>query len=321
MSDIPEDDFADDVPVTPRNRKFDWTFLIGVAYSAIVPVVILGGGSLLGPPAVKDSNGIIVIAVLLPILMGLAAAFGWRKPDLSVWQVIGWTVGAFFIDLLLVGILAREGVFCLLIISPLILLLMGIGVLVGKLVFRRKSTRLNLSLAALLGLFALIDIISPHHYSALVSDTIIIHAPVSKVWPHVVAFPEITSKPSYWFFRIGLPMPASTTVEGYRKGAGRKCIFSNGLVFDEVMTEFEPDHRLTFDITHQPEDPEIMGHLSLQRGQFILTDNGDGTTTLTGNSWYVLHTFPAWYFDLWANSIVRNVHLRVMEHIRDLSEG
>ncbi|MDB5034614.1 MAG: hypothetical protein JWQ98_1855 [Chlorobi bacterium] len=261
------------------------------------------------------------MGALIPFVMGLAAVYGWRKADLTVWRLIGWTCANFGVVVIVISFLLGEGVFCLLIIAPLVLALMAAGTWIGKLLFKRDKTALNVSLVAVIALFMFLDLMSPHYHRTMVGDTILIHASPSEVWRHVVAFPEIRRAPSFWFFRIGLPMPASTTVEGYRKGAGRKCIFNNGLVFDEVMTEFEPDHRLTFDIIHQPEDPEIMGHITLQRGQFILTDNGDGTTTLTGNSWYLLHAFPAWYFDIWATSITRNVHLRVMEHIRDLSEA
>ena len=61
-------------------------------------------------------------------------------------------------------------------------------------------------------------------------------------------------------------------------------------------------------------------YIDIQRGQFLLKDNGDGTTLLTGNSWYQLYVFPVWYYDIWAKSITRNVHLRVMDHIKILSE-
>lgn len=111
-----------------------------------------------------------------------------------------------------------------------------------------------------------------------------------------------------------------TTVTAYKKGAGRKCIFSNGYVFDEKIVTFDVNKDLTFDIIGQPQDPEIMGHIDIERGQFLLKDNGDGTTTLVGNSWYSLKVFPIWYYDLWAESITRNVHLRVMDHIKVLSE-
>lgn len=91
-------------------------------------------------------------------------------------------------------------------------------------------------------------------------------------------------------------------------------------MFNEVVSELDPRHLLTFDIVEQPQDPELLGHLSLERGQFELQANGDGTTTLIGRSWYTLHVRPLWYFDLWARDITRDVHLRVMRHIKELSE-
>ena len=63
-----------------------------------------------------------------------------------------------------------------------------------------------------------------------------------------------------------------------------------------------------------------MGHLSINRGQFILQDNGDGTTTVTGTSWYHLYVYTTAYFNCWTEDIVRHVHLRVMEHIKTLAE-
>jgi uncharacterized protein YndB with AHSA1/START domain len=165
------------------------------------------------------------------------------------------------------------------------------------------------------------DSFSTHQYENEVSDTITIHAPPYKVWKNVVAFKKIKQKPNFWLFQIGLPSPMETTVDGYYKGSGRKCIFSNGYTFGEKISAFEPNHDLVFDIIDQPRDPEIMNHLDLIRGEFLLKDNGNGTTTLTGNSWYKLYVFPAWYYDLWAQSIVRNVHTRVMQHIKELSEN
>jgi hypothetical protein len=165
------------------------------------------------------------------------------------------------------------------------------------------------------------DARSTHNYQNMVSDTIIVNAPPAKVWNNVVGFKRIKAPNTFWLFRVGMPSPIESTVEGYYKGAGRKCIFSNGYIFDERIATYQPGHNLTFDVTHQPRDPEIMNHIDILRGQFLLKDNGNGTTTLIGNSWYKLYVFPTWYYDIWAQSITRNVHLRVMQHIKELSEN
>jgi len=197
---------------------------------------------------------------------------------------------------------------------------MVMGAFMGARMFKRNNQKLNVSIIAALMFIFVADSLSTHHYENMVSDTITVNAPPDKVWKNVVAFKRIKQPNKYWLFRIGMPSPVESTVTGYYEGAGRKCIFSNGYIFDERIATYQPGVNLTFDVTHQPRDPEIMNHIDILRGQFLLKDNHDGTTTLTGNSWYRLYVFPVWYYDIWAESITRNVHLRVMEHIKELSE-
>jgi hypothetical protein len=87
------------------------------------------------------------------------------------------------------------------------------------------------------------------------------------------------------------------------------------------VAELEPGKVLTFDIVESPPDPELLGHLDAHRGQFELRDNGDGSATLIGRTWYTLHVRPAPYFDWWTHQIFGAVHLRVMRHIKQLSES
>ena len=127
----------------------------------------------------------------------------------------------------------------------------------------------------------------------------------------VLSFSEIPDSPNYWIFRLGLPYPTQTTNAGNFVGADRQCMFSDGIVIRERVAEFVPEQKLTFDIIEQPTHPEAYGHITLHRGQFVLRDNRDGTTTLIGSSWYTLHVRPRWYFDIWTRDMTRAVHLRV----------
>jgi hypothetical protein len=141
------------------------------------------------------------------------------------------------------------------------------------------------------------------------------------LWKDLSAHPLNTTENEYWLFRIGLPSPIQSTVTGDSVGSDRKCIFSNGATFDERVSEIRGDSVYTFDVLRQPEDPEIIGHIQILRGQFILKENPDGSTRLIGKSWYRLRVYPAWYYGLWAEDITRQVHLRVMKHIKRLAEN
>jgi uncharacterized membrane protein YsdA (DUF1294 family)/uncharacterized protein YndB with AHSA1/START domain len=269
-----------------------------------------------------QGNSVLVYSefVIIPMLMGIICAWFWRNLNLAKTELIIQSCFNCFIAIMLSFVFLGEGVICLIIVSPLLLLFINTGAFLGRVMFRNNNQKLNMSMLSLLLLVMVNDLTSKHQYENEVSDTILIHAPANKVWKNVVAFKPIKQENSFWLFKIGLPSPMATTVDGYYKGAGRKCIFSNGYTFGEQISVFEPGRDLVFDIINQPRDPEIMNHLDLLKGEFNLKDNGDGTTTLTGNSWYKLYVFPTWYYDLWAQNIVRNVHVRVMQHIKVLSE-
>lgn len=257
---------------------------------------------------------------LIPFFVGLVAAWFWR----SLNRTLGWS----FLDALwvtLVGLAAaavvlREGVVCLVIVSPALYVFILCGILLGRVWFRPNFSQLQLTIFPLLVLVALGESLYHTEQQAVVTHRILIHAPPAKIWPHVLAFPVIPEQPDYWIFRLGLPYPTQTTNGGNFVGADRQCIFSNGVVIKERVAEFVPNEKLTFDVAEEPTDPEAYGHITLHRGQFVLEDNHDGTTTLIGSSWYTLHVRPRWYFDLWTRDMTRAVHLRVMNHIRRLAE-
>jgi len=271
----------------------------------------------------KPESALLVFSefIIIPILIGLIIAYFLRNlPAISTRKLAGYSCYNTIIIIALSAIFLHEGAICLVIVSPLLIVFIFLGMLGGRSMFHRDNEILNVSVFGLLMLVFIVDSLSKHNYTNMVADEVVINAPVSEVWKHVVAYKRIEAPNKYWLFQIGMPSPVESTAEGYYLGAKRKCIFSNGYVFDEKIVTYDVNKNLTFDITHQPRDPEIMGHIDILRGQFLLHDNGDNTTTLTGNSWYKLYVFPTWYYDIWAKSITRNVHLRVMEHIKQLSE-
>jgi hypothetical protein len=299
-----------------------WRLLLGMlagnAVGGLACLLAMGLASL-----VKNSAGFVVYPSLIaiPFAVGLAAAWVWRPLDLRVGQVLLHTLSSTFLGLFAAFLVYREGLVCLLIAAPILYAGSIAGALSGRVWFRKSKDNLNLCLAPLF-LFAIAAEPSLRGtHSGVATDEIRIAAPPSKVWSHVLAFPEIRDAPNYWLFRVGLPYPIETTNGGNFVGADRACRLSGGAVFKEKVAQFVPGKLLTFDIVEMPPDPELMGHLTAQRGQFELRDNGDGTTTLIGRTWYSLHVRPAAYFDWWTHDIFSAVHMRVMNHIKRLAES
>lgn len=270
----------------------------------------------------KQQSGALVWPsfILIPFIVGLVAAWFWRRLNRSLALSFLDAFWVLLVSLAAAAIILREGVVCLVIVSPLVYVFLWTGILLGRFWFRPNYSKLQLTIFPLLVLLTLGESVYHSEQQAVITDRLLIHAPPAKVWPHVLAFPEIPDRPDYWIFRLGLPYPTRTSNGGNFVGADRQCIFSNGIVIQERVAEFVPNEKLTFDVAEQPTDPEAYGHITLHRGQFVLQDNHDGTTTLIGSSWYTLHVRPRWYFDLWTRDMSSAVHLRVMNHIKRLSE-
>jgi hypothetical protein len=309
------------LPSLPPRRPIV-TLLLGMLLANLVGDALLFGVTKLFSLYKDQTQGVLILPsfVLLPLMVGLIAAWFYRRLNRSL--------GLTFLDALwvsLVGlgaawIVLKEGIVCLVIVFPALYTLVAGGLLLGRLWFKPDYSKLQLSIFPLLVLLTVTDAFYTSPERAMVTDEILIHATLDQVWPHVLAFPDIPDRPDYWIFRLGLPYPTQTTNGGNFVGADRQCMFSDGIVIKERVAEFVPREKLTFDIVEQPTHPEAYGHITLHRGQFVLRDNGNGTTTLFGSSWYTLHVRPLWYFDIWTRDMTRAVHLRVMKHIRRLAE-
>jgi hypothetical protein len=307
-------------PPVPPPRPI-WQLVLGLLVGNAVGGILLYVVTLFSGEFKRASSALVWPSfILIPFIVGLVAAWFWRRMNRSVAISFLDALWTLLVSLAAAAIVLREGVVCLVIVSPLVYVLQFTGILVGRVWFRPKYSTLRLTIFPLLALATLGESLYHSDQPAVVTDAILIHAPPAKVWPHVLAFPEIPDPPGYWIFRLGLPYPTQTTNGGNFVGADRQCMFSNGIVIKERVAEFVPNEKLTFDIAEQPTDPEAYGHITLHRGQFVLRDNHDGTTTLIGSSWYTLHVRPRWYFDVWTRDMTRAVHLRVMNHVRRLSE-
>ena len=308
-------------PLLPPHRPVWPTLLLGMVAGNAVGGAFLFGISLL-PGGLKEVRDVVIwpSLILVPFIVGLVAAWFWRRLGRSLAISFLDALFTFLLSLALAAVVMREGVVCLVIASPLLYTFLLTGILLGRLWFRSNDSKLRLTIFPVVALLTLGESLQRVDKQAVVTDQILIHATPDKVWPHVLAFSEIPDPPDYWIFRLGLPYPTQTTNGGNFVGADRQCMFSDGIVIKERVAELVPQQKLTFDIIEQPTHPEAYGHITLHRGQFVLRDNRDGTTTLFGSSWYTLHVRPRWYFDLWTRDMTRAVHLRVMNHVRQLAE-
>lgn len=277
--------------------------------------------------------------VALPFCLGLFSVLlhGYHRPRSLRSCLAVAILSVVLLGLLLLG-LAIEGLVCLAMAAPigLILVLMGGGV--GYLIQQRHWARFQAratygALLLLVPFFMGTEALKPQHPPLLqITTQIEINAPPEQVWPLLTSFPALPP-PTEWPFRVGISYPIRSTIHGAGLGAQRECQFSSGQ-FIEPIQVWEENKRLGFSISGEPlvmEELSPYGHIQTRHidggyfqaeaAEFVLTQLPGGRTLLEGTSRYRNRMWPVFYWRLWSDAIVHQIHMRVFRHIKRLSEG
>ncbi|MFP6683945.1 MAG: DUF805 domain-containing protein [Polyangiaceae bacterium] len=257
-----------------------------------------------------------MLFVGFPFWIGFVTALcaSWRVTR-SFWNAFG--ISILIVVAMLAILLATqwEGLGCILMLVPGVLPVVAFGVFIGREVAKVSAIPTQVG-AAMLLLPALAVMPSPDLTPYSTVSEITIAASPQVVWENVVTFPRIDAPPKPVFALAAMPLAA--VIEGEGVGATRRCIFTNG-EFIEPIEVWKPGRELTFGVTRQPK--QIKDYVDVTRGQFLLTDNGDGTTTIVGTTWYDLRLGPALYWHTMGDPLMHAIHMRVLEHIKRISES
>jgi uncharacterized membrane protein YhaH (DUF805 family) len=273
----------------------------------------------------------------LPFVMGFLSALihSFHRPRglgsciLTAIVAVGLAGAGFFF-------LAMEGAICLLMAAPLALALGIIGAIIGYLVQRTILWRTDSSqLFCLAVVFAPLTMglekgLPPPLPVLEVKSSVIVDAPPEKVWHNVVSFSQLPP-PREMIFKLGVAYPVRAEINGHGVGAIRHCNFSTGPFVEPIEVWDEP-RLLKFSVTQNPEPMQewtiyrdvhpahLDGYLQSCGGQFRLMPLDGNRTLLEGTTWYYHHMWPADYWQLWSDYIIHTIHLRVLNHVKELSE-
>jgi hypothetical protein len=270
----------------------------------------------------------LTIFVLFPVFLGALSSWAFRPSSGSL--AAAWGALAALFALLSFLLLGAEGAVCIAMAAPLAL---PLGALGGWLVYRGGSSKAaSRSMTMLLFMPPATltwDVKAPPPVFQ-VRTSIEIAAPPEQVWKNVVAFPELP-EPREWYFRAGVGYPIQTRIEGSGPGAARYCDFSTGSFKEQVEVWDEP-RLLRFRVTESAAPmrewspygeivtKHLHGYFISREGQFQLTRLANNHTLVEGISWYQHGLWPAEYWRWWSDAIIHRIHMRVLEHIKTLSE-
>lgn len=230
-----------------------------------------------------------------------------------------------------------EGMVCIVMAAPLAIPIAAFGGLVGSTLASplpgpRNANAMLMSLVLVPALLATEKPRMQNPDGFAVTTEIEIQASPQVVWNNVIGFSRIPP-PHEWYFRTGIAYPLDATIAGSGPSAVRHCNFTTGSFVEPITTWDEP-RLLRFNVEVQPPamrelsygpddivTPHVVGnYIRSQRGQFRLEPLPDGSTRLIGTTWYTLRIWPSSYWSLWSDQIIHRIHLRVLKHIKDLSE-
>ncbi|MBX3118862.1 MAG: hypothetical protein KF784_07330 [Fimbriimonadaceae bacterium] len=275
---------------------------------------------------------------LLPLLVGMIAS-----GVLSIWGYFGFDkhLGAGLVACVLLSfgllVFSFEGAICLLMAAPLILISMFVGSAIGCAIynyiddFKRQRMNVAVLILALPFVSVLNQQLAPPPQKNTTSTAIIIDAPANKIWPYLNNLPDIPA-PNELLFRAGVAHPVSTRTLGSGVGAERHCELSTGDM-PEVITRYEPNKLLEFKVLKTPPSmiemnpfgevhaAHLEGFYECRIGRFELIPLADGRTKVVGTSVYEHRFGPRWYWTLWTDKIVHDVHLRVLREVKKRAEA
>jgi uncharacterized membrane protein YhaH (DUF805 family) len=273
-----------------------------------------------------------------PFFAGMSCAlFLNAKKDEGLPKTLAVASSSLFISGGLLALLLIEGIICLAMALPIAVPLALLGATIGYYIARpARSAGPSFITAGLLLLFVpgtamLESVLDPAATDHAIVSEVVVNAPPEIVWKNVVSFAELPP-PNEALFKTGVAYPIRAEINGTGPNAVRRCVFSTG-AFVEPITIWEAPRRLAFSVKQQPpvmrelswKRDFVPAHITDQylrstRGEFLLEPLPGNRTRLVGTTWYQLRFWPSSYWSLWSDAIIHRIHMRVLNHVKALSE-
>jgi hypothetical protein len=221
--------------------------------AAVTVAVAFGLGVYALLEATRPSTGLISFSFLLMLPAAVSAfvayvADPWGERRLGAYMMVPvWLLAAVVVVSIFV---LKEGVVCVIMLSPLWLGSGAVGVSITY-HLRRRFKRGRTYGLAVLALPLLVMQIEPYRpppaVQAVVTRTIVVEAPAERIWPLLRGIPDVHPGEGRWNLSqdvIGVPRPLGARLVGEGVGAERLARWGARVSFREQITEWSPDRRI-----------------------------------------------------------------------------
>jgi hypothetical protein len=318
-----------DMPAPPIPFAWFWPLIVGAAAALVLRIAFSG------LPGQRFSAMLGSFIYLAPAVCGAVTVYMAERIERRSWGYYIWapwvSTALFVVGTLLVFI---EGIVCAVVIVPLFSVMGSVGGLAMGIVCRIT----NWPKPALYG-FAVLPLalgaIEPHwpnpEQISKTSRTLFIAAPAERVWHELNDARDI--RPSEvgdaWAYRIGVPMPVGAVTEDTAEGRVRKVQWQKEVHFEEVITEWQPQQRVSWRYRFSPDsfpagaldDHVVIGghYFDLRDSAYTLTPREGGTELRIDVSWRVSTRFN-WYADRVAQFLLGDFSEHILHFYKVRSE-
>ncbi|WP_374950212.1 alpha-amylase family protein [Mucilaginibacter sp.] len=162
---------------------------------------------------------------------------------------------------------------------------------------------------------------------------IVISAPKQRIWDNVTRVRAIDERQDKAVFTrsLGFPRPVKAELDKNAVGGKRKAIFDKGLIFDELVTQYEDQKEMSFTIHANPYDiPSttmdehiVIGgeFFNVLKGTYQLEQIDTEHYKLKLSSSFQLNTTFNFYAGIWATWIMKDIQQNILMVIKDRAES
>jgi hypothetical protein len=286
------------------------------------------------------SNLVMTLSFLVfgPIAVGYITVSAAEAAGARTWLTRSFLPWPSIVASVLIAYLVNlEGLICVAFALPITLVFSSIGGIAAGIMARVNGRLRRAPMACIL----VLPLISPPLESGLASPTqirnvettVVIHATPAVVWQHIERVAPIAPselRPT-WTHSIGFPRPIQATLSYEGVGGVRHATFEHGLLFIETITDWEPNHLLSFSIAADTKDipPTTLDehvriggpYFDVLRGEYRIEPRSDGTVTLHLSSQERLSTNFNDYAGLWSDAVMKSLQNSILAVVKARCEA
>ncbi|HEX2078492.1 MAG TPA: hypothetical protein VHG08_12310 [Longimicrobium sp.] len=273
---------------------------------------------------------------LVPLAVGYLSVAGGPPGERRAREAVLLPLGAAFMVLAVVMAIGVEGMICVVMMTPIFLLmaLLGSGLALLVRTVRNRRLRSTALLVVLMLPYAAgpLEQRMPQAQSRrVVENRIRIKADAAEVWRQIIRVPAIRPEEyrTTFIHRIGFPRPIAATLSHEGVGGVREASFERGVLFRETVTEWVPERRMSFTIavdsipTKTLDQHVTVGgeYFDVLDGTYEIVPLGPDETELRLWSTHRLSTHFNPYASLWTDLVMRQIQGNILQVVRDRAEA